>query len=470
MKLVIAAIAILSIFGISALNWRNSVKAVFFILVIEGALRKWVLPQASDTIYFLKDLVLLGAYLQYYVFSTRRFSIQNRPISILTIFASIWCVLQVFNPSLGSPLVGLFGLRGYIFYIPLMWMLPTLFQSEQDLYKFLRSHLLLVIPVGFLGIAQFFSPATSPINVYAPSQLKEVATFGVAGATQIVRVTGTFSYIDGYAVYLLICFGLLISLLSLSQPPFWKWVSIFELILVTVNSCMTGSRSVVFALLLFFVSFITVKGFTQPEKSISLLSKFLLPAICISLVSFIWFKPAIDAFLLRTNSNQDVTARITATFTQPFEFIQYKGLDGYGTGATQPGSQALRRSLNLPDGATIPTYFEEEPGRIVLELGPIGFFLWYGLRLSLLVALLRVFCQLKKPFLRQLALTALLIQTLAIYDQLVTQPTFLAYYWFLSGFIFLLPQLESIENWYREQQLLQQHNVSSAYLPDSPYQ
>ncbi|OWY66428.1 hypothetical protein B7486_36845 [cyanobacterium TDX16] len=470
MKLLIAAIAILCIVGISALNWRGSVKTVFFILVIEGALRKWVLPQASDAIYFLKDLVLLGAYLQYFVFSSRRFSIQNRTISILIIFASVWCVLQIFNPSLGSPLVGIFGLRGYIFYIPLMWMLPTLFRSEQDLYKFLHFHLLLVIPIGLLGIAQFFSPTNSPINVYAPSQLKEVATFGVAGATQFARVTGTFSFIDGYAVYLLICFGLLIALLSLQQPPFWKWVSIFELSLVTINSCMTGSRSVVFALLLFFFSFITVKGFTQPEKNISLLGKFLLPAICISLVSFIWFKPAINAFLLRTNSNQDVTARITATFTQPFEFIQYKGLDGYGTGATQPGGQTLRRLLNLPDGAVIPTYYEEEPGRIVLELGPIGFFLWYGLRLSILIEIWLVFCKLKKPFLRQLALTALLIQTIGIYDQLVTQPTFLAYYWFFSGFIFLLPRLESIESWYREQQLLQQHNVSSTYLPDSPYQ
>ncbi|WP_201278375.1 hypothetical protein [Scytonema millei] len=467
--MLIAAIAVLCIIGVSALNWRGSVKAVFLILVIEGALRKWVLPQASDAIYFLKDLVLLGAYLQYFIFSNRRFAIQNRTISILIIFVTIWCVLQVFNPSLGSPLVGLFGLRGYIFYIPLMWMLPTLFQSEQDLSKFLRFHLLLVIPVGLLGIAQFFSPTNSPINVYAPSELKEVATFGVAGATQFTRVTGTFSYIDGYAVYLLICFGLLIAFLSLQQPRFWKLISSFELLLIVVNSCMTGSRSVVFALVLFFLSFIVLKGLTQTEKKISLLSNFLLPAICISLVTSIWFKPAINAFLLRSNSNQDVTARITATFTQPFEFIQYKGLDGYGTGATQPGGQTLRRLLNLPDGAVIPTYYEEEPGRIVLELGPIGFFLWYGLRFSLLIAIWLVFCKLKKPFLRQLALTALLIQTIGIYDQLVTQPTFLPYYWFFSGFIFLLPQLEWTD-WYREQQLLQQHNVSSAYLPDSPYQ
>jgi hypothetical protein len=35
----------------------------------EGALRKWVLPQASEMIYFLKDVVLIGAYLNFYAFS-----------------------------------------------------------------------------------------------------------------------------------------------------------------------------------------------------------------------------------------------------------------------------------------------------------------------------------------------------------------------------------------------------------------
>ncbi|MDY7015804.1 MAG: hypothetical protein SVX43_19855, partial [Cyanobacteriota bacterium] len=68
MKILLALAIIIPIFLASFSNWKGAVKAVFFILVIEGALRKWILPQASDAIYFLKDFVLLAAYLRYFLF------------------------------------------------------------------------------------------------------------------------------------------------------------------------------------------------------------------------------------------------------------------------------------------------------------------------------------------------------------------------------------------------------------------
>ncbi|MFM6609252.1 MAG: hypothetical protein ACKPJQ_07400, partial [Dolichospermum sp.] len=59
-------IALTFIVYLSSLNWRKSLKFALVIVVLEGALRKWVLPQASDMIYFLKDIILLGAYLKFY--------------------------------------------------------------------------------------------------------------------------------------------------------------------------------------------------------------------------------------------------------------------------------------------------------------------------------------------------------------------------------------------------------------------
>ncbi len=151
------------------MKWRRSVKAVFLLLVLEGALRKWVLPQASEMIYFLKDVILIGAYFNFYALSAFKEKLpkQGKIVNLLIFISISWCIFQVFNPSLGSPLVGIFGLRGYLIYLPLIWMIPYLFELENDLYKFLRSHLLLTIPVGIIGIVQFFSPASSWINAYA---------------------------------------------------------------------------------------------------------------------------------------------------------------------------------------------------------------------------------------------------------------------------------------------------------------
>ncbi|HEY9711324.1 MAG TPA: hypothetical protein V6D48_24150, partial [Oculatellaceae cyanobacterium] len=189
-KLLIGLLAFLFIFSLSSLNWRRTLKAVFFLLVIEGALRKWVLPQANEIIYFLKDLVLLGAYFNFYCFSGKREKFLNQGfiINVLIFFVLVWCVFQLLNPSLGSPVAGLLGLRGYILYIPLIWMVPLLFQSEEELYKFLRMYFLLVIPVGLIGIIQFLSPATSFINAYSNENSVVTATFG---AMSSVRITGT---------------------------------------------------------------------------------------------------------------------------------------------------------------------------------------------------------------------------------------------------------------------------------------
>lgn len=467
MKLLFGLLIIVGIIYISSLNWRRTVKAVFILLVIEGALRKWVFPQASDMMYFLKDIVLLGAYLKYYVFSASeiKYSCKNNLIKTLIFIVVGWCLFQAFNPSLGSPIVGFFGARGYLFYIPLMWMLLNLFQSEEELYKFLRSHLLLTIPVGILGIAQFFSPASSPLNAYAGTEGPGIATFG---ATSAVRVTGTFSFISGYSVYLLVCFGLLIPMILSKQSWWWQWVAILEILLVTVNSFMTGSRGVIIASALFLLGYLIVQGFTKPTSTLASARKFLLPVIIITIAASIWFRPAVDAFWLRTTSNQDVSERISGGFTEPLEFIKYKELDGYGTGATHQAAAPLRRILGLPGGESIPVYYEAEMGRVALELGPIGFLLWYGLRVTMAIALFLVFWNLKRALLRQLALAAFLIQVIQISGQLVFHHTFSVYYWFLSSFIFLLPRLEQIENWHREQQLLQL-DVEPTYLADSPY-
>ena len=47
-------------------NWRQCVKTALFILIIEGALRKWVWPEYGYYIFFLKDFVLLVAYIKFY--------------------------------------------------------------------------------------------------------------------------------------------------------------------------------------------------------------------------------------------------------------------------------------------------------------------------------------------------------------------------------------------------------------------
>ncbi len=467
----LAPIAIILILYLSLQNWRNSVKAVLVLLVIEGALRKWLLPEASQFIYFLKDIVVIGAYLRYYFFlpSESTFRIKGNQVAeaviSMILLVAVWCVFQVFNPSLGSPIIGIFGLRGYLLYIPLLWMLPNLFRSEDELYRFLRSYLLLVIPVGILAVLQYFSPPSSPLNVYTQDLVKLDAA--LLDRTS-VRVTGTFSYIAGYGAYALVSFGLVLPLLTLKQSLWWRWATIVELLLIVSTSLMNGSRALVGSEILFLIGYIGGQLLTNPYTIISLIKQFSLPAIAITTAAIIGFQSAINGFQNRVTSNKDVSGRIGLLYTEPIEFMQLKGLDSYGVGATHQATPALRSALNLPVGENIPVFYESEPGRVMLDLGPLGFLLWYLLRLSLIFLLLQTFLKLKRPFLRQLALSAFLIHATQFTAQVVINHTLLVYYWFLAGFIFLLPRLEEIEN-KKQQEFLQQYNVSATYFPDTSY-
>ncbi|MEH1903999.1 MAG: hypothetical protein V7L04_21960 [Nostoc sp.] len=468
---VLAPFAILLILYLSVQNWRTSIKTILVLVVIEGALRKWVLPQGSQFIYFLKDIVLIGAYLRYYIFSSTEKTFRVKGNSAAETIASVillltgWCLLQVFNPSLSSPIIGIFGIRGYLLYIPLIWMLPNLFRSEEELYKFLRSYLLLVIPVGLLAVVQFFSPPLSPLNVYTQDIKQDIATFGDGNSTS-VRVTGTFSYILGYSVYAIISFGLLVPLLAIQQSQWWRWATIAELLLIIATSLMNGSRSVFYTEILFLIGYFGAQLLTNLKTAILLIKQFTVPIITVAVATVTWFQSAINSLLFRINSNHDISGRISGSFIEPFEFMKLKGLDSYGPGATHPATSVLRKILNLPLRETIPVYYESEMGRIVLEIGPIGFFLWYLLRVILIYLLWRTFLKLKRPLLRQLALSAFLIHAIQFSSQIVFNHTLLVYYWFLAGFIFLLPRLEQIENWKQQQEYF---NDSETYRADTSY-
>ena len=78
----------------------------------------------------------------------------------------------------------------------------------------------------------------------------------------------------------------------------------------------------------------------------------------------------------------------------------------------------------------------------MLEIGPIGFFLWYLLRLRIVLLLWRTYTRLKLPLTREMALTAFLMHLLFLPSQVVFQITFTIYYWLFAGFILLLPRIE----------------------------
>lgn len=457
-NIIFALIFIIYIYIIFAkLNWQQLVKSTLFLIIADGALRKWFLPQASNLIYLFKDFFLLAAYLKFFILSQKeRKLIRNNYVSLAHIFlfiASIWLLFQSFNPDLGSPIVGIFGLSRYLLYVPLMWMLPYLFNSEEEFFKFLRYYLLCLIPVGILGIFQFYSPQSSFLNV-APGGEEAAEALGFGDGK--LRISSVFAFPNIYTVYLIVNFGFLLPFITIQkkQSTFWRNITFVELFLIIANSFMTGSRGVLANSALVLLGYLCVKSIDNFSTILNFLKKIAIPAVILVLILSRYFAPAIDAFASRGATSNEFSGRMG--YALSIHAVPGKSLtDGYGTGATQSGSQPIKRLLSLPAGVTAPAA-EAEMHRVTIEVGLVGVLFWYGMRITLMMALWSIYKKLQSPFLKDMGLIAFLIHLQFIPGQVVFHPLAVVYYWFLSGFIFLLPQLEINNSYHQRASMIKQ--------------
>lgn len=435
MNLLILAITFLGFIWLVTSDWRVTIKFTLFVIVIEGAIRKWLFPQASDIFYFLKDIVLLLGYIKYYLSPEPKYIWKDSFLKQILFLAFLIGLFQVFNPNQGSIIIGLFGLKTYFFYIPLIWILPTLFRNETELYKFIRNYLLLVIPLGILATIQFFSPINSPINVYGGG-LEATASAG-----DYVRVTATFPYLAGYTSFLTFCFTLIIPVFFYSQSKFWSIITVVELLMILGTSFMTGARGLIVYQVFFLVGYFFLNFVMRSDQSWRLTKKAFVPIFLSIAIIPRFFQEAINAFFIRANNSGSIVSRIVEPFT-----IKLDQFEAYGIGASHQAVSTLRNVINLPySGQTLPP-LESEMMKVVVEISIVGFFLWYGFRLGLIFTAWKAVSKLKNFFSSSLIISVFLFHVYHFAGLIVFNIYAQFYYWFLTGFIFLLPQLESKTN------------------------
>jgi hypothetical protein len=145
-------------------NWfiKKSIIFFFIYMIIEGILRKWLLPDFQTQIYFLKDFFLIFIYslaLKQKIFFKNKIS---KLIIIFAIFFSIVGFLGHEWNKIGL-LSYLMGIRSYFLYLPLTILVMNLFTTA-DIIKFFKVNLFFIIPYIILTLLQNFSETNSIIN------------------------------------------------------------------------------------------------------------------------------------------------------------------------------------------------------------------------------------------------------------------------------------------------------------------
>jgi hypothetical protein len=426
----------------SVYQWRRALQAVMVLLILEGAIRKWVFPGAQDLVYFAKDVLLLGTYAGF-LRDHRGFRAPRAAALYTSVaLAAVFGLAEIFNPSLPNLLVGLLGWKAYFFYAPLLVVLPAAFPTDLALARFLRRYVLIAIPVGLLALAQFFSPASSVLNTYARAEGESRLYATTFGNSSNVRVTATFSYITGYASYLLATAILILAVLGTTRWRLRRNLFVYlALGLTFLGMLMAGSRGsiLVFALVLPLYWWLTV---LREQQGGTTLMRILLALSVIAAVVSYAGSDALDAFKGRAaGTGDELLSRMSYPAIAPWELVGDAGSFGFGIGSTHQTAEAVTHGM-VPYGWLRGLSAESETGKVMIELGPIGFALVYFLRTYLIFFALRQALRLRTPFHRAVATTSCLFFLAELLGSVIFDVTSDLFYWFFGGLLMAVIHLD----------------------------
>jgi len=426
--------------------WRQTTIAVMLLLVFEGALRKWVFPEAQVALYLAKDVLLLGAYLGFAM--TQGFALPARqagPFVVLLAMAATYGLLQMLNPALPSFALAAVGWRSYFFYVPLLFMVPHLFDLPDHLYRALGRYVLLAIPVAALGVVQFFSPMDSPMNTNVQHELGVGDPTGFYDIDNRVRVTGPFAFISGYTSYLLVAGVLVVALLAGKGWSFRGNITLYgALILFLAAMFATGSRAPVYSLIAVLAIYAV---FAAAAGDLSIGAAFRACVGAAILATAIWNllpEPA-TAFYQRATGTDDTISRIVSPLVEPFQIFGEVGSFGFGIGAAHQSAAFLVDSDY--SWWTNGLVAEAETSRVMLELGILGFVFVFLFRIGITICALRTAFELKSRPGRSLALVLAIFLGLQIFGSVIFNPTMNVLYWFAVGMLFALHRYEERDAW-----------------------
>ncbi len=414
------------IFLIGLLAWRQAVVGALVLAVFEGALRKWVFPEAHQWVYLGKDALLLGAYAGFFAprLAMRR-RLVSHPATVPLIALGCLTLVQLVNPALPNLWVGLFGIRAYMIYVPLLYLVPFVFRDAESLRKFWNRYLVLAAIPLVLGPIQFAAPLDSVLNRYAWQDEAALSVAALPGYGP--RITSTFSYMSGYTTYLRVLFlvGLSTLLFDPKVPARWyRWAMLGGVI---ANSWMTGARGIFLllgvAVLILMLLIVKLQGRRAVRSVVLMCTALPLLALLAERV----FPEAYQGFVERARQSQDIPGRVTGIVTGPIWAIGQAGLFGYGVGSTHQATAFL-----APGGSPAPPA-EGELERIVLELGPLGlvFILWA--RILVTVRLWRAVKASRGTGLWPYLIGAFLYDLMSLPGPLIFNHTAHLFYWFMAG-------------------------------------
>ena len=335
------------------------------LLILEGVLRKWLLPSISDPLLLVRDPFLVLIYL--IALGNGAFPLNGHVGALLV----IGTVAGIAGMTVGSqdPIVTAYGFDCMFFHLPLIFVIPKVMTREHviDIGRFL---FLITLPMAALMAVQFRSPPDALINCGAGGGIGSQ----MGGALGKIRPPGFFTFITGAAHFLALSTAFLI--FGLWKKGIYSrvlllgvGVSIAVAAIVSTSRLALGAIGTVFLMIGIIVAL--------DRRSMSNVMGMLVPIGIVMVVAtnldiFHEGREVFEARLQNTNdaavgiagTASNWTARIFGNFYGGFAAIKDAPALGAGLGV---GTNVGARVLSGQFGFLLA---EGEWPRVVLELGP----------------------------------------------------------------------------------------------------
>lgn len=358
---------------------RQLIWLYFWLLLIEGALRKWVMPRYSNPLLLIRDPVMLATY--YYavraqVFPKNAWVVSLWVIGILSVIAILASPIFSYLPLTALAEVTAYGFRSNFLHLPLIFVMASVF-DEEDVKSFGWWILALMIPMSLIMAAQFEASPDSFINRTAGLGEAEQLT---AGGGKI-RPPGTFSFISGPVFYMSVAAAFAIYG-ALTRTVYKNWLLIASAAALVVGTFVSGSKSSVASVLLVVLAVIVIL-IVRPRA----VNRFgwtlviiVIGAVILSRVPILkeGFQILSDRFTSAAEAAETTVVwgmidRVISGFTEGLRHIDKVPFFGVGLGiGTNVGGRILV-------GRPAFLLNENEWSRVLAETGPIlglAFLLW----------------------------------------------------------------------------------------------
>lgn len=360
---------------------KSGVWIYFFLLIFEGALRKWVLPGLADPLLIIRDpfaLFLIFKSIQANLWKPGSHVILMWGITIL----SLSLTLLVGH---GNLVVAIYGLRIMVLHFPLIFVIGRIF-DRSDVLKLGKAVLWINIFMTLLVGLQFFSPQSAWVNIGVGG----VAGSGFSGAAGFFRVPGTFSFTNGLSLF----YGFAAAFI------FFFWVTapkeqvnrmllIFSSLALVAAIPLSISRTVLFEVILSLLFLLCISG-KNPKVIKSFLGVIILVVLLtLALSNMSFLQTANMAFTERFQDASSSEGGLEGTLIDRF----LGGLYGAITN-TNASFSGLGLGIGTNAGSTLLTgereflVSEGEWGRLIGEMGFILGMVAILIRISVVVTLL----------------------------------------------------------------------------------